>query len=333
MGNRINSTRRKVLKTFSSTAIGLTATNTVPNLGGVDVATADSTPEEHYPATDKAENNANANIGVYLGIDVGEFGAQWDDTRNIWEYHFRIDSAGCSEYTDGGDLNAIRAQRLMVNQGSTHAVWKSPSNPYLGVHPKFVQDDYDYTDVAWDLAEVALAQVSKMAEFALTVNDMMNKMHNDAGDESGNYEIDHLWDYNEEGWVYGDVTNFMWWIVELKSGESGYFDVTSRLEGTYDNDCEITMGFNIGEDGPTPESSTADTNDQSTDGFDAPETFTKEQMEKYGVEVIPHREIDKRAKELNLPPESVARMKASSGPAYFAHNPPCELAKVEKSAN
>jgi hypothetical protein len=316
----INPIRRKALKRIGATAVGMAGASVVTG-DRVERVAANSTPEEHHPDTTKAENNAGSDIGVYLGVDVGEFGAQWDGTRGVWEYHFKISSTGCSEYTDGGDLNAIRAQRLMVDQGSTNAVWKSSSPEYLGVHPKIHTDDYDYTDVAWDLAEVAVSELSTLADFALTVTDIMDKMHNDTGDENGGYEIDHHWDYNG---VYGDVTNFMWWIVEVNQGERGYFEVKSKLDGTYDNNCELTMAFNIGEDGPSPVESA------NNGGFGHPEKFTEEQMERYGVEIIPREKIKQRAKDLNLPQKSVAQMQSSNGPAYFAHNPPCELVSVKK---
>lgn len=325
-------TRREAIKSTGAITLGLLGGGSIVTKSGVTPVKAADEPASEWSKNAKSEDNANADIGVYLGSTVGWYGADWDSTYGVWRHKFRLNSTISSRYaSDGSDLNAIRQQEMSVTLGTCNGMADIKGPEYTGVYPKLTDnpEDYDHYELAYEIAKEAIASLSQYAAFAFKAADIASKYVVETGDESGNHIISHYWDhYGNTGGVYGDVSHYKW-FEPFTSGEADYFDVYSDAYGTFDNNCGVNFTFKIdGSYSPTEGKvgnlSTSDTTTTSAG------TSLFETEQGWIVEKIPQAKIPERAPELGLTPERVSELRARNEPAYFAHRANIEVEASER---
>lgn len=225
----------------------------------------------------------------------------------------------------------LNDKRWFVSQGNSSNVAGHNGPEYTGAHPKFVNDPYNYSDLALDLAEVAVAEVSQVVNFVFTASEIVGNLHYDEGESTNNYPVHHDWDYySRNSYQYGDVSHYKWWSADADPGEETMIDIFSRVYGLFDTNCELSFTFEFsGGDPPdeveipNPIGEPSYTTDDLAPAMDA-------SLEEWHIEKIPRGNIEQRASDLKIPDSTVRELKESGEPAYFAHTPPIELKEVTK---
>ncbi|MFC7047330.1 hypothetical protein ACFQH6_19645 [Halobacteriaceae archaeon GCM10025711] len=330
------STRRSVLKKISAAGIGAAATGLPLNLEAIDNASAvSSSPKKEWSDNTYSTTDAcgSWDLKVGLGMDVGFFGATWIPSRDAWEYNFREDSCSASEHAcDGSDTNIIERQEMYVTQGSAPDVAGHNGPEYTGVYPEIEYDPYSYDDLALDLAEVAVAEVSAVANFVFTAAEIVGNMHADDGNTWRSKPVHHDWDYkSENGYQYGDVSHYKWWTVDAEPGSESWIDLYSNVYGLLDTNCSLNMTFKCaGGDPPTEGTGNIQSIGQPSYSTSEQNPPMDASLDEWNIERIPPENIESRGKELNIPPHTIDELMGSGKPAFFAHTPPVK-AEIKKN--
>lgn len=327
--------RRDFMDKLTKTGVAASAIGTLGTTGTARAATSSPTKEWSANTVATTDKCGNWDLRVGHGIDVGFYGAYWISSRNAWEYNFRQNTcAGSDQACDGSKTNLIEQQETYVTQGTAPAIGDFHGPDYVGVYPELSYNPYDYTDLAWDLAEIAVSKASDVVNYLLTVNEVLNDMHNDTGAVSADYPVHHDWDYySQSSYQYGDVTHYKWWTVDAVPNDESWFDIYSKVYALLDTNTSINMTFKCAGGNDPTEGKIGNLSTSGTKSQTPPSTEYSPRMDaplsEWNIEKIRPRNISNRASELGLPPHAVEHFENTGEPMYYAHTPPVMLEAVE----
>ncbi|KPN30512.1 hypothetical protein SY89_01247 [Halolamina pelagica] len=243
-----NTNRRTVLKgiTGASSGVILGSVLSTPVKASSSCSLPD--PNNTWEVSDEKENAKGKNEGIYLATSVGCIGAEFDSDYNVWRYKFKQNTVARSEkYPSGDSLNALSTQRSSVNQGTCDNLAEYTDNCYMGARPRQPDDgdpSFDYSDVAYEVANAAISEISTKVGYAITATELVaSYMEATSGTDKPDYEIDREWTYGTS--VFEEFSNYYFFEAWSSDGERNYFDVVTRVNSYYNNTPEAILSLEL----------------------------------------------------------------------------------------
>lgn len=331
-----NKYRRTVLKSLGAAGAGLT----IGGLGTMTVAgasaCADPAPNNTWSASASKENAKGKNEGIYLATTAGCIGAEFDSDFDVWRYKFKQQSVARSEkYPSGDHLNALNLQQAAVNKGTCNNIAAYTGDCYVGARPQEPGDgdsNFDYTDVAYEVAKAVISELSTKADYAITASELVGSyMEADGGTEKTTYEIDLEWTYGIN--VYEELSNYVFFEAWADDNEYDYFDIITMVSSYWDNEPEIQMSFELYE-GYSPQLvnvSTLSLSGATMETTSSGDETRDENGQNWNIEKIPPEKIRRANREgrISVHLTSVEKHERRQEPLYWAHTPPVKLRETK----
>lgn len=263
----------------------------------------------------------SGNHKIYAASSIGYVGASWNQQRGRWTFTYRFAGTGATRDANGNNFNRIRIARMdirgtqNVNNKELHTI----VDPlYIGSAPRDSGPNPNYSNVALTIVGFAITAINKLGvSYFWSVASLIGLLrHNVDANTTDSNRLLRQWN-----WTQSDVANtgqFFWFFVDVRPNQSVQISHEYLILGPGYEILSAGKGLRNLNAGANP-NSRALSEELKSDWN--PGMMSEIEKEQYGIEEIPRKDFEKRAKELEMPSEIVNDLLESKEDTfYFAHN-------------